>query len=342
MQDFEALSIRWKHGQLEVLDQRTLPDKEVWLAANTPQDMHTYIKQLSVRGAPLIGVAAALSIVQYALREQRSEEEIISTANYLRSARPTAVNLMYACDEMIKNRGSITPQSLIKTAEAIISKEVAMCEQMSKLGASLVQDGERIMTICNTGALATPGQGTALGVIKHAHQQRKNIFVWVCETRPLLQGGRLTAWELDKAAIPYKIITDSMAASVMARKMVDRIFVGADRIAVNGDFANKIGTYSLAVLAHHHHIPFHPVAPLSTVDFDCASGQDIEIEMRGDEEVRGAHGVRWAPMNAPTYNPAFDVTPSALVESLVLDVGIIPQKELLSNSLLGFKAQQQL
>jgi len=227
----------------------------------------------------------------------------------------------------------------------LFDKEVKMNDAMAKFGASLVRDGEGILTHCNTGSLATPGKGTALGVIREAFAQGKKIHVYVDETRPLLQGGRLTAYELERAGIPYTLICDNMAATLMRQGKIQRIFVGSDRIALNGDFANKIGTYSVAVLAHYHHIPFHTVAPTSTVDFNCTDGSNIPIEERKKEEVLGASGsfgsVLWAPKNAQTYNPAFDVTPVDLVESIILDTGIYTQKELKNGVLRSLHQQQQ-
>jgi methylthioribose-1-phosphate isomerase len=221
---------------------------------------------------------------------------------------------------------------LIEDAYRILEAEVAMNQSMAARGAALVQHGESILTHCNTGSLATPGVGTALGVIREAHRQGKNIHVFVDETRPLLQGGRLTAYELKREGIPYTLICDNMAASLMRAGKISRVFVGADRIALNGDFANKIGTYSVAVLARHHNVPFHAVAPVSTVDIDCVDGSHIEIEQRSAPEVRGVSGsfglIRWAPADSPVHNPAFDVTPSNLVTSIVLDTGVYSAKEL--------------
>jgi len=345
--DFAYFSIRFKDGKLQVLDQRKLPDVEEWLDSNTPEDMSTYIKQLSVRGAPLIGVAAALSLAKYASEEKRTEEEITKKGQYLREARPTAVNLMFAIDLMLQVGSSsrdFSATRLIETAYNIMKKEVDMCDAMSKHGASIIKNGENILTHCNTGALATPGKGTALGVIREAHSQGKKIHVYVDETRPLLQGGRLTAYELQREGIPYTIICDNMAATLMRSGKIDRVLVGADRIATNGDFANKIGTYSVAVLAKHHNVPFHPVAPLSTVDFACTSGKEIPIEEREREEVLGASGsfgkVRWGPASAAAFNPAFDMTTVDLIDSLILDTGLCSRKELEEGKLKNLKEAQ--
>jgi methylthioribose-1-phosphate isomerase len=342
--DFTYFSIRRQNGTLEVLDQRKLPDVEEWLVVKDPQDMAQYIKQLSVRGAPLIGVGAAQSLADYARAQKRTEDEIRATATLLRNARPTAVNLMFAIDKMIQvgqTTPDFSPEKLTEIAYDIMQKEVDMCDAMSKHGAALIKHGESILTHCNTGALATPGKGTALGVIREAHAQGKKIHVYVDETRPLLQGGRLTAYELQKEGIPYTVICDNMAATLMRDKKIDRVLVGADRIAINGDFANKIGTYTCAITAKFHNIPFHPVAPLSTVDFKCTSGVDIPIEERDRNEVLGASGsfgsVRWSPANSNAFNPAFDTTPVDLVSSLILDTGVCTQEEMKSGKLTSLE-----
>jgi len=347
--DFEYFSIRYKNGKLQVLDQRKLPDVEDWLDANTPDDMSVYIKQLSVRGAPLIGVAAAMSLAHYATTG-KTEEEIVKAAKLLRDARPTAVNLMFAMDWMLQEKdghlsGSsvrdLSPAKLISIAYEIMKQEVDMCAAMSRNGAALIKDGDNILTHCNTGALATPGKGTALGVIREAHAQGKKIHVYVDETRPLLQGGRLTAYELQREGIPYTVICDNMAAVLMREGKINRVLVGADRIATNGDFANKIGTYNVAVLAKFHNVPFHPVAPLSTVDFNCKTGSDIPIEQRASHEVLGASGafgtVRWGPQDSNTFNPAFDVTPVGLVESMILDTGVYARDSINAESMEKLK-----
>mmetsp|Transcript_29160 Transcript_29160/g.41037 ORF Transcript_29160/g.41037 Transcript_29160/m.41037 type:complete len:354 (-) Transcript_29160:21-1082(-) len=347
LQEFQEVSIRLQNGLLQVLDQRKLPDVEDWLPANEVEQMFQHIKTLTVRGAPLIGVAAAMSLAVNAA-QGKTLEELLNSAKYLKSARPTAVNLMYCCDRIIKelseNKQNYA-QRVIDLAYEMLNHEVHMNDAMASYGASLIKDGEGILTHCNTGALATPGKGTALGVIREAHAQGKKIHVYVDETRPLLQGGRLTAYELQKAGIPYTLICDNMAATLMRQGKIQRVLVGADRIAVNGDFANKIGTYSVAVLAKHHNIPFHPVAPASTVDLSCPSGEQIPIEERSHEEVKGASGhfgsVRWAPKEATTFNPAFDVTPVELVESLILDSGIYTRDQLKSGVLASLKQQHK-
>jgi methylthioribose-1-phosphate isomerase len=230
----------------------------------------------------------------------------------LRAARPTAVNLMAAVDRMTASKDPV------REAERIFEEDVALCEAMARHGSPLIDDGDDVLTHCNAGALATAGIGTALGVIRRAYEEGKKIHVWVDETRPLLQGARLTAWELGKLGIPHTLITDNMAGHVMSQGRVRKIFTGADRIARNGDAANKIGTYGLAVIAKHHRVPFYIVAPYTTVDERCATGADIPIETRDDDEVRGATG----PAGCRVYNPAFDVTPRELITKLILDTGL--------------------
>ena len=306
-------------ASLQVLDQSTLPDVERWLDDTDPETMVEHIVHLRVRGAPMIGVCAVLSLACSASGGTRMSK-LHDLARALRSARPTAVNLMQAIDTVL---AAPDPAALVTAAEGLFADEVARCASMAEHGAALLQPGERVLTHCNTGGLATPGIGTAFGVVRRAHALGRVALLWVDETRPLLQGGRLTAWESAKVGIPYRLITDSTAASLMAQGQVDRVLVGADRIASNGDFANKIGTYALAVLARFHGLPFHVVAPRSTIDPGTARGADIPIEQRDPAEVRGLIGrLRWAPARAPVANPAFDVTPAELVTSWVLDSGV--------------------
>lgn len=326
MNPFDSLGLRHDGRTLWVLDQTQLPDAEVWLDGSEPAAMIALIKRLAVRGAPLIGVAAAASLATFAHRGA-SATVYTSACAALRAARPTAVNLMWAMDRM---KGAGDPMA---EAQAIFEEDVRLCEGMAVRGAALIQDGEGILTHCNTGGLATAGIGTALGVIRRAHEQGKRIHVYADETRPLLQGGRLTAWELMKLGIPATLITDSMAALLMRDGKVQRVLVGSDRVAANGDFANKVGTYGVAVQARFHGVPFHPVAPSSTVDLACPNGAAIPIEERDQAEVRGYGKWRWAPGGVPTWNPSFDVTPVDLVTSLVLDRGVYSAEELRSGAL---------
>ncbi len=328
----ESISLRWSPERFEILDQTQLPTREVWEKIENVEQMIEAIKALKVRGAPLIGVAAALSLAQSA-QKGSAQQLLLQQAKQLYEARPTAVNLMNAMDRMtaiIQNIFSI--DEVVRTAQNIFTEDVDLCDRIAENGKNLIQDGDSILTHCNTGGLATAGVGTALGIIRRAHEQGKKIHVYVDETRPLLQGGRLTAWELQKLNIPMTLITDNMAAHLMSLGKVNKIFVGSDRIATNGDFANKIGTYGVALAAHYHKVPFYVAAPFTTVDLDCPSGAQIPIEQRAPEEVWGFKGsqaeVFWAPQGTPTYNPAFDVTPHNLVTGWVLDQGLYTQKEI--------------
>ncbi len=327
MQTLRTTSLEVRDNQLWILDQQALPQQQDWLPAHTVAQLVDHIHALRVRGAPLIGLSASLLLAL--LGEQGvARAELAEALEVLRAARPTAVNLMNNLDRMknaLAERDHVT--ALSTEALRLVAEDKQLCDNIARAGTALVKPGSQLLTHCNTGGLATAGVGTALGVIAHAHQQGLVSNVWVDETRPLLQGGRLTAWELGELNIPYQLITDSMAASLMARGVVDAIWVGADRIAANGDVANKIGTYSLAVLAHYHGIPFYVAAPHTTLDRLCPNGEAIPIEQRAASEVTGVSGsfgsVQWAPENAAVYNPAFDVTPAALISGWVLDTGVV-------------------
>lgn len=324
MSAIKSLSLNWNEETLFVLDQTQLPAKEVWLEMKTLPDFIKAIKNLSIRGAPLIGVSASLFLANLA-RKNFNKESLVSAALEIREARPTAVNLMVCIDRMIKKIKSATSVDQIsEEAKSIFLEDVKLCESIAKNGAELIQDGDSVVTHCNTGALATAGIGTALGVLRFAVQeQKKKIHVYVDETRPLLQGGRLTAWELEKLDIPFTLITDSMAAFLMKNKKIQKAIVGCDRIAMNGDFANKIGTYSLAVNCYYHQVPFYVAGPYTTIDFHCPTGDDIPIEERHSEEVLGFkqnhQQMIWAPEKSKVYNPSFDVTPAKLVSAWILD-----------------------
>ncbi|MEH8017444.1 S-methyl-5-thioribose-1-phosphate isomerase [Rheinheimera muenzenbergensis] len=340
MKNLTALSLKTEQGELYVLDQTLLPQQQHWLSCQTVAQMVSMIKALQLRGAPAIGIGACL-LLAYRATKGDSREQLLQDAEVLRAARPTAVNLMNNLDTMIAAlQQTDFNAAAVACAEQLFAEDVALCQRMAEFGAALVQDGEQLLTHCNTGGLATAGVGTALGVINLAHQQGKNIRLWVDETRPLLQGGRLTAWECQQLGIPYQLICDNMAAMLMARGQVDRIFVGSDRIAANGDFANKVGTYSLAVLAQYHKVPFYVVAPHTTVDLACADGSAIPIEQRHSDEVRGVSGgfgtAIWAPEQAPVFNPAFDVTPASLVTGWVLDSGVYSQADIAKGALQQF------
>lgn len=327
MQTLQTTSLRVRDNQLFILDQQALPQETRWLEANSVSALVDHILTLRVRGAPLIGLSASLLLGLLAERGL-SRSALLEALEALRASRPTAVNLMNNLDRMKQAlaQEAFAP-ALVAEAERLVEEDRRLCERIAEAGSALVTPGSRLLTHCNTGGLATAGVGTALGVINLAHRQGRVASVWVDETRPLLQGGRLTAWELGQLGVPYRLIADSMAASLMAQGLVDAVWVGADRIAANGDVANKIGTYSLAVLAKFHHIPFYVAAPQTTLDPGCPHGAAIPIEQRAALEVTGAAGsfgsVRWAPEDADVYNPAFDVTPASLISAWVLDCGVV-------------------
>lgn len=306
-----------------ILDQTLLPHKENWIRIDSTEMMIDAIKKLQVRGAPLIGVAAALSLAQSAI-SGATTTSLLDKAQKLYDSRPTAVNLMVCIDRMRSIlKSDATVESILSLAVQIFNEDVELCLQISKNGEKLIQDGDQILTHCNTGGLATAGIGTALGIIKMAHESGKKIHIYVDETRPLLQGARLTAWELQKLGISMTLITDNMAAHLMQKKKITKAFVGSDRIAQNGDFANKIGTYSVAVNCFYHHIPFYVAAPYTTIDFDCTSGELIPIEQRSAAEVTRD----WSPVNCAVYNPSFDVTPAKLTTAWITDRGVYNQKD---------------
>lgn len=323
--------LRFADGRLEILDQTRLPHEETWLLCKRPEEVADAIRRLSVRGAPAIGVAAAWGLVLgvSGAAEEEVDDRFGSTLELLAATRPTAVNLRWALDRGAEvfaaaRRDHRDPgEALASWAARLQSDDVEANLRIGDHGAPLFGPRDRVLTHCNTGSLATAGFGTALGVVTRAWQEGRLDRVWVDETRPLLQGARLTTWELGRLGIPYSLITDSAAGSLMARGMVDRIVVGADRIAANGDVANKIGTYTLAVLADRHSVPFYVAAPLSTIDPETASGREIPIEERGPEEVVSALGASFTPEGAEALNPAFDVTPAALVSAIITDAGVL-------------------
>jgi len=328
MQDLIGMSIRFSDGRLLILDQQKLPEVEEWIECNELEQMISAIQLLKVRGAPAIAVAASLFVGSLAIRGME-REGIIEAIELLRAARPTAVNLMHAMDllrEITKSGLATWREDTVAEARRVFEEDVALCDRIAQNGAALLENAKSILTHCNTGGLATAGCGTALGIITTAARLNDTLHVWVDETRPLLQGARLTAWELNQSGVSHALICDSMAGSLMAEGRVDCVIVGADRIAANGDFANKIGTYSLAVLAHYHKVPFYIAAPHTTIDSDCPSGKEIPIEQRSAEEVRGFvhtnNTFSWSPQEAPVHNPAFDVTPASLVSAWILDSGI--------------------
>ncbi len=329
-------TIEWRDGAVVMLDQTLLPTEEVYLRCTDYRQVAEAIRRLAVRGAPAIGVAGAMGVALGAQEIDRrlAYDEFIARLSRIRdelaATRPTAVNLFWGLRRMAAVWRAADPgdregmlRSLVDEAVAIGREDLEMCRAIGRFGAELVPQGARILTHCNAGALATAGYGTALGVIRAAHERGKVTGVLADETRPLLQGARLTAWELHRDGIPVRVITDSMAAVFMARGEVDLVITGADRIAANGDTANKIGTYGLAVLAHAHGIPFYVAAPSSTFDQGIPDGSHIPIEERAAEEVTVIGGRRMVPEGVPVANPAFDVTPARLIGALVTEKGII-------------------
>jgi len=309
--------MKWVDGQLLMLDQRVLPNQVNWLELRTYTDVVDAIKTMAVRGAPAIGVAAAYGM---ALAAKLGEDREAAAAD-LASSRPTAVNLFWAIDRICA-----LPEwefdRVLQEAEAIDREDIAMNQSIGRHGSGLIKQGANILTVCNTGALATAGHGTALGVIRTAHADGKGIHVYTCETRPRQQGLRLTAYELLDEGIPFHSIADGAAASLMRAGKIDCVIAGADRIAANGDSANKIGTYALAIQAKHHGIPFYIAAPSSTLDVTLASGDLIPIEERDSRELTHIEGVQVAPNGTPVYNPAFDVTPGELIDAIITEAGV--------------------
>ncbi|MCX6354655.1 MAG: S-methyl-5-thioribose-1-phosphate isomerase [Candidatus Aureabacteria bacterium] len=328
-------TIEWTGKKMRIVDQTRLPERLVYLDCSTPQQVWRAIRRLEVRGAPAIGIAAAMGIVlgarrSRAVRYKNFMKELRGIAQYLGSARPTAVNLFWALKRMmgVAEREKIDDIPLLKErlereALKILEEDNIVCSAIGQHGAPLLKSGSTVLTHCNAGGLATAEYGTALSVVFAAHEQGKKIHVFVDETRPLLQGARLTAWELMNQGIPATLICDNMAATVMAEGRVSIVVTGADRIAANGDTANKIGTYGLARLAAAHRIPFYIAAPLSTVDLEISSGKEIPIEQRDPDEVRKIGDRQIAPRGVDVYNPAFDVTPAQFIKGIITEAGII-------------------
>jgi methylthioribose-1-phosphate isomerase len=326
-------TVRWDDGAVVMIDQRRLPDEEVYLRCLDHRAVATAIRDMVIRGAPAIGVAAALGIALGVARSQAEgaalDAEFDRICADLRETRPTAVNLFWAVERMrgryaeVKAGGrAAAAEALLAEAQAIHREDVDSCRRMGDLGAALIPMGARLLTHCNAGALATAGYGTALGVIRSAARDGKIARVYADETRPYLQGARLTAWELMKESIPATLIADNMAGWLMRKGEIDGVVVGADRIAANGDVANKIGTYSVAVLAHENGIPFYVAAPVSTFDLATATGDEIPIEERHPDEVTHHGGRRLAPPGVAVRNPAFDVTPHRYVTAIICERGV--------------------
>lgn len=327
----------WDRGALRVLDQRELPAREVYLRCRNAGEVASAIRDMALRGAPLIGCAAAYGVALAARALERAPRSswrgrLEQACRVLLDSRPTAVNLRYGV-ERVRGRARALLQegagarrlaaALKEEADAFTSEDLECCRRMADLGAALLKRGSNVMTHCNAGALATAGLGTAVGVIRRGFQLGRVRHVYPCETRPYLQGSRLTLWELMRDGIPATLITDNMAAHIMATERIDAVIVGSDRIAANADVANKIGTYGLAILARHHGIPFYVVAPSTTVDLRVRSGVSIPIEERSPSEVVEIHGRMIAPPGARARHPAFDVTPHDLVTAIVTEKGVV-------------------
>jgi methylthioribose-1-phosphate isomerase len=327
--------IRWEDDHLKLLEQTLLPAEEVWLDCTEPEQVADAIRRLAVRGAPAIGVAAAYGLVlgMRSAAPGRLEARFDEVSELLGRTRPTAVNLRWALGrgrEVFSRAlaagaagAEAVARELLAWADAVHAEDIRVNRRIGEHGAALFAPGSRVLTHCNTGALATAGYGTALGVIQSAWADGRVEKVWVDETRPLLQGARLTAWELKRLGIPFRLVTDSSAGTLMAQGLVDRIVVGADRIAANGDTANKIGTYTVAVLAHRHGVPFYIAAPLSTIDRATPDGAAIPIEERQAGEVTEVFGRRIAPDETEAVNFAFDVTPGELITAIVTEAGVL-------------------
>ena len=324
--------VLWKDNKVHMVDQRRLPTEEIWLTYETAEAVADAIKTMVVRGAPAIGVSAAYGLALEALTFEGTRDSLIQTleakAAILEATLPTAINPKWALDRMLRFARTSTHadvkelcSALVEEAKEIHAEDIRLCKAIGDAGATLIPQGARVLTHCNAGALATGDYGTALGVIRSARDKIEHV--WVDETRPFLQGARLTAWELMKEEISCKLICDNMAGHFMQRRMVDAVVVGADRITANGAVANKIGTYNLAVLCRFHEIPLYVAAPYSTVDLNLSDGMDIPIEERDRREVTHVGQTQIAPDNVPVANPAFDVTPPELVSAIITERGVI-------------------
>jgi len=328
-------TLRWKANQLELIDQRALPDRLEFLPYDSAAGVANAIQTMVVRGAPAIGVAAAYGVALEALRLSLAKEVEFSNKlnqgfDLLAASRPTAVNLFWALNRMRQlwqANHHLNPTDLahllLAEAHCILAEDIAINQKMGEYGAALLADGATVLTHCNAGALATAGHGTALGVFRSAVLAGKKISVIADETRPVLQGARLTAWEMVQEGIPVTVIADNASGLFMSQGLIDAVVVGVDRVAANGDVVNKIGTYMVAVLARRHHIPFYVACPLSTIDLSVATGADIPIEERSAHEVRGYRDRVWAPVGAAIRNPAFDITPAELVTGLITEKGVV-------------------
>ncbi len=328
-------TIRWEDGKVILLDQTKLPETLIERTCSTVEELHEAIKVLATRGAPLLGVTAAYGVC-LGLKDFKSNNsdefysELKKVGDYIKTSRPTAVNLFWAIDRMTAKANEFKGHTveelkefLFAEAELIDNEDKKLCRAIGENGETIIEEGDVILTHCNAGALATAGIGTALAPFYVAHEKGKKFKVYSDETRPLLQGSRLTCWELNEEGIDVTLICDNMAASVMRKGIIKKVIVGADRIAANGDAANKIGTYSVAVLAKEHNIPFYIAAPYSTFDLNCPTGNEIPIEERDPEELKMIGPKQTAPFAVKTYNPAFDVTPHELIKGFITDRGIL-------------------
>jgi methylthioribose-1-phosphate isomerase len=333
MSEVLTTAIHWHGDRLELLDQRHLPDTESWWSVTTAEDTAEAIGAMAVRGAPAIGITAAYGLVLAARQQGASatRESLQPRLQKLAASRPTAVNLRHALERldavMAEHEGAELTSKLEDEAMALHAEDLERNRRLAEHGAMLFTNRVRIYTHCNTGGLATGGHGTALGIVRTAHEKGILQHVYAGETRPWLQGSRLTMWELLRDSIPASLVIDSCAGDLMRRQAVDAVVVGADRVTANGDVANKIGTYSLAVLAHQHGLPFIVAAPCATLDPDTVTGADITIEERDPAEVTAPSGQPMAPADCPVANPAFDITPASLVTAIVTEDGIIAHPE---------------
>jgi methylthioribose-1-phosphate isomerase len=328
-------SIEWNKGKPKILDQLVLPHKTAYVLSKNYKETAETIRSMKIRGAPAIGVAAAFGMAQAALASKAKDADALQkdlekAGAFLKATRPTAVNLAWAVERMLhtlhQNRTSKVDRLkklLADEAQAISSEDAALCDAIALHGGSLLRDGDRVLTHCNTGALATAGVGTALGVITSAFKAGKKLSVWVDETRPYLQGARLTAFELAAAGVPHTLVTDNSAALLMSKKLVDLVIVGADRITAQGDAANKIGTYGLAIIAKEHGVPFYVAAPFSTIDLTLEKGEDIPIEERSADEVLYVQGKAIAPKGTKAAHYGFDVTPNKYISGIITEKGIL-------------------
>ena len=334
-------TVEWKDGAVRLLDQSRLPTHVEFVECRDYRAVAQAIRELKVRGAPAIGVTAAMGVALGAQAVADTDydpfaNEVRKICDHLAASRPTAVNLFWALARMKDTLAALRNKTiaeikaeLVRESQAILEEDIALCKAMGRHGATLIHSGQTVLTHCNAGALATAGYGTALGVIRAAWEQGKQIRVIADETRPVLQGARLTAWELMQDKIPVTLITDNMAGALMRQGKIQLCVVGADRIAANGDVANKIGTYSVAILARAHNIPFYVAAPYSTIDLNTASGADIPIEQRNPLEVTAIHGSHpVAPEGVEVFNPAFDVTPADLITGIITERGVFKPADL--------------